>query len=174
MSSLSKRSAGFTLTELIVVILLIAIMSAYAASKFSGPSQFSVYAARDQAISVIRQIQLGRMQSNIDPTFLGATIPDRYVLTISDDGKCLSARNSTCTEDNANSNFVSIDNSDFVFKPTGLELSFDLTGNPSCLLLGSKCTELGSPSDVYKIEISNSVDTLSVCINSEGFVNDCL
>ncbi|SON50678.1 Tfp pilus assembly protein FimT/FimU [Vibrio tapetis] len=173
MSSLGKRSAGFTLTELIVVILLIAIMSAYAASKYSGPSQFSVYAAREQAISVIRQIQLGRMQSNIDPTFLGATIPDRYVLSISDGGKCLSAKNSACLESNGSSNFVYINDGDFSFSPNSMELSFDLTGKPSCQLLGGACP-VANNGDGYKIDITNSFDSLSVCINSEGFVNDCL
>ena len=172
MSSLGKRSAGFTLTELIVVILLIAIMSAYAASKYSGPSQFSIYAAREQAVSVIRQIQLGRMQSNIDPTSLGATIPERYVLSISDSGKCLSAKNSACLESNGSSNFVYINNSDFAFEPGTMELSFDLTGKPSCQLLAACPTP--NNGDGYKINISNSFDSLSVCINSEGFVNDCL
>lgn len=61
-----RLNQGFTMVELIVVIIVVAIMSLYAASQFIGVSKFSAQAAQEQGISVIRQIQLGRMQSNLD------------------------------------------------------------------------------------------------------------
>ncbi|USD65015.1 type II secretion system protein [Vibrio sp. SCSIO 43136] len=172
MLSRNSKFAGFTLVELMVVILLVAIMSVYAASRFTGKSHFSVYAAREQAISIIRQIQLGRMQSNLDLDFPGAQVPDRYVLAISSDGTCLSAKNSPCLDSNPKSNFVFIEESDFSFSPTNVALSFDLLGRPSCEnVLG--CTSANDGTG-YKFQISNAIDSLDICINQEGLVNDCL
>ncbi|CAH0534470.1 hypothetical protein VST7929_02403 [Vibrio stylophorae] len=58
----NNRQAGFTLMELVVVIVLLAILSLYAVSKFAGRSGFEAIAKRDQAISIARQVQLYAMQ----------------------------------------------------------------------------------------------------------------
>ncbi len=54
--------------ELILVIVLISIVSLYAAPRFFGKSSFSVYALQDQVVSVVRQVQHKRIQSNITYT----------------------------------------------------------------------------------------------------------
>ncbi|MBR9873827.1 MAG: prepilin-type N-terminal cleavage/methylation domain-containing protein [Vibrionaceae bacterium] len=61
-----SSTLGFTLTELILVIVLLSILSLFAASRFIGKSSFSAFALQEQVISVIRQVQVNRMQSNID------------------------------------------------------------------------------------------------------------
>ena len=61
----SLPSSGFTLVELIIVIIILGIISTFAASRFVGTSSFSTFSAQEQAISVIRQIQVNRMQSNV-------------------------------------------------------------------------------------------------------------
>ena len=63
-----SSTLGFTLTELILVIVLLSILSLFAASRFIGKSGFSAFALQEQVISVIRQVQVNRMQSNIDGT----------------------------------------------------------------------------------------------------------
>ncbi|MEJ2763890.1 prepilin-type N-terminal cleavage/methylation domain-containing protein [Photobacterium sp. MCCC 1A19761] len=48
---------GFTLIELIAVIILVGIISVTAASRLIGRSSFDAYLNRDQAIALVRQIQ---------------------------------------------------------------------------------------------------------------------
>ncbi|AUI87075.1 MSHA biogenesis protein MshC [Vibrio azureus] len=70
---------GFTLMELILVIVLMSILSLYAFSRFIGKDSFSPFALQEQAISVIRQVQVSRMQSNIsgeEPYFQLQVAPD--------------------------------------------------------------------------------------------------
>ncbi|MDF4956954.1 type II secretion system protein, partial [Vibrio parahaemolyticus] len=60
-----SSALGFTLMELILVIVLLSILSLFAASRFMGSSSFSAYTLQERVISVIRQVQVNRMQSNI-------------------------------------------------------------------------------------------------------------
>ncbi|HHX8461601.1 TPA: type II secretion system protein [Vibrio diabolicus] len=60
-----SSALGFTLMELILVIVLLSILSLFAASRFMGSSSFSAYALQERVISVIRQVQVNRMQSNV-------------------------------------------------------------------------------------------------------------
>ncbi|MUL17527.1 type II secretion system protein [Aliivibrio fischeri] len=55
---------GFTLVELIVVILLLAIIAVYTASKYMGASRFSSAAAQEQVLSILRHVQIASMQTN--------------------------------------------------------------------------------------------------------------
>ncbi|MFH4563306.1 type II secretion system protein [Vibrio diabolicus] len=60
-----SSALGFTLMELILVIVLLSILSLFAASRFMGSGNFSAYALQERVISVIRQVQVNRMQSNV-------------------------------------------------------------------------------------------------------------
>ncbi|MCS0346010.1 type II secretion system protein [Vibrio diabolicus] len=61
-----SSALGFTLMELILVIVLLSILSLFAASRFVGSGSFSAYALQERVISVIRQVQVNRMQSNVE------------------------------------------------------------------------------------------------------------
>lgn len=148
------RRTGFTLVELVVVILLLSILSVYAVSRYSGASGFSAYAAQQQAITVIRQIQLSRMQSNV------STVSSNYQLSVSD--SCLGSV-ASCATTEARSNRLELPDN-IRFSQT-MTVGFDLLGNPVCL--STAC-----PTD-YKIEIVSSADTLAVCINNQGYVYGC-
>ena len=56
------RQQGFTLIELVMVIIVLAIISVTAASRYASKSSFSAELMRDQAISIARQIQISAMQ----------------------------------------------------------------------------------------------------------------
>ncbi|MBD1558969.1 prepilin-type N-terminal cleavage/methylation domain-containing protein [Vibrio sp. S9_S30] len=158
------RQSGFTLTELIVVILLLGIISTYATSKYVGVSGFSTFAAQEQAISIIRQIQLGRMQSNL-PSLDYSGNQSQYRLVVS--GNCLGS-GTGCTADNR-SNYVFIDDQTFSFTPASMIVEFDLLGVPTCI---SGCTTPSAGGNIT-VGISNGVESARVCINSEGFVYGC-
>lgn len=150
---------GFTLIELMVVIIILAILSVYAATRFQGPSSFSPYAAQAQAISVIRQIQLARMQSNIQD---GST-NDNYILSIT--SNCLGSK-MACGGISDLSSKVEVDGQDMKFIPTQ-QIEFDVLGRP--YLLGKPMQNQD-----YEVTISSSSnESTKVCINTEGFVHGC-
>ncbi|GEM80954.1 prepilin-type N-terminal cleavage/methylation domain-containing protein [Vibrio superstes] len=154
-----KHIAGFTLIELIIVIIVVAIMALYASSKFIGVSQFSAQAAQQQGIAVIRQIQLGRMQSNISED---STLHSRYRLVVSD--KCLGSQQAcTSTSNEPFSHKVVIEEQDLDFTPA-MSVNFDLLGNPIC---ASTCT------DPIRIQIASTQEQEAICINSQGYVYGC-
>jgi MSHA pilin protein MshC len=159
-----RRSTGFTLVELIVVIMLIAIMAVYASSRFIGVASFSAHAAQQQGIAVIRQIQLGRMQSNISNQ---QTLHNRYRLVVAD--KCLGsveACQSTSNPETSMSNKVVIHEQDMSFLSNS-RFDFDLYGNPTCT---GDCT---LKEGEFLIQIASDVEQASICINRQGYVYGC-
>ena len=62
----TSKIAGFTLIELVVVIIVISVLAAVAIPKFSSKSGFEDYTVQDQLIARLRLVQLQAM--NADPT----------------------------------------------------------------------------------------------------------
>ncbi|EGR0070831.1 prepilin-type N-terminal cleavage/methylation domain-containing protein [Vibrio vulnificus] len=156
---IKRVQAGFTLVELIVVILLISIVSAYAASRYIGTGSFSAYAAQEQAISIIRQLQVYRMQSNTT----NSANPN-FELTAS--GGCLgsSAGCSAAATPQAaelRSDVMRLDG--VSVSSTISPIRFDLRGNP---LLTN-----GSALNSVTITFTASGESAAVCINSQGYVS---
>ncbi|ADV85395.1 type II secretion system protein [Vibrio vulnificus] len=158
-SHVSKRIKAFTLVELMVVILLISIVSAYAASRYIGTGSFSAYAAQEQAISIIRQLQVYRMQSNTT----NSANPN-FELTAS--GGCLGST-AGCT---AASTPQAAESRSDVMRLDGVSVSstispirFDLRGNP--------LQTNGSALNSVTITFTASGESASVCINSQGYVS---
>ncbi|HAS6111560.1 TPA: prepilin-type N-terminal cleavage/methylation domain-containing protein [Vibrio vulnificus] len=156
---IKRAQAGFTLVELIVVILLISIVSAYAASRYIGTGSFSAYAAQEQAISIIRQLQVYRMQSNTT----NSANPN-FELTAS--GGCLGST-AGCT---AAATPQAAESRSDVMRLDGVSVSstispirFDLRGNP--------LQTNGSALNSVTITFTASGESASVCINSQGYVN---
>jgi len=52
-----KRSQGFTLIELVAVIVLMGVLAAYVAPKFTGSAGIAEYTLRDQIVSTLRFAQ---------------------------------------------------------------------------------------------------------------------
>lgn len=165
---------GFTLIELIVVIILIGIVSSYAASRYVGVGSFSTYAAQEQIISVIRQIQLTRMQANIKDlyTFCTDTTPKnkdlkdlclRSQLTIqsatSTDPACVGSSSGCSASGDTRSDSVRSDGLAYTTVPNVGLIQFDLLGNPT-----------GAASNGVTIDIAANGQSTSVCINRIGYV----
>ncbi|EHK8986375.1 prepilin-type N-terminal cleavage/methylation domain-containing protein [Vibrio vulnificus] len=156
---MKRAQAGFTLVELIVVILLISIVSAYAASRYIGTGSFSAYAAQEQAISIIRQLQVYRMQSNTT----NSANPN-FELTAS--GGCLgsSAGCSAAATPQAAESRSDVMRLDGVSVSSTISpIRFDLRGNP--------LQTNGSALNSVTITFTASGESASVCINSQGYVS---
>lgn len=155
----NRAQAGFTLVELIVVILLISIVSTYAASHYIGTRSFSAYAAQEQGISIIRQLQVYRMQSNTTGTY-------NFSFELTASGGCLG---STAGCDVATTPQAAQSRSD-VMRLEGVSVSstmspirFDFRGNP--------LQTDGSALNSVTITFSASGERASVCINGQGYVS---
>ncbi|MCE7567745.1 prepilin-type N-terminal cleavage/methylation domain-containing protein [Aliivibrio fischeri] len=169
---------GFTLVELIVVILLLAIIAVYTASKYMGASRFSSAAAQEQVLSILRHVQIASMQTNTSHINNAC----RSVLTSSNqfavDSACqnqgmASAVLSDYSKENDRENLDMIRLSYAFNTASGAvaisALSFDLLGRPIIpvspnLIL---CTQ-----EDCRITITTPAtnESRSVCINNEGFM----
>ncbi|WP_394248685.1 type II secretion system protein [Vibrio profundi] len=151
---------GFTLIELVVVMTLIGIVAVYASSRYIGTSSFSSFAVQEQAISIIRQVQVNRMQSNVD----SASLNDNFQLTISND--CLGsteACDEATSNDESRSDVLRASSVSFTTQPSSLTtVDFDLLGNP-----------INSASAGVDITITSEGQQTQVCINSQGYVSGC-
>lgn len=148
--------------ELIVVIVLIAIMSVFAATRYFGPSSYSAYTYQEAIISVIRQLQVNRMQSNLSESAPNS----KYILQVSSD--CIgsvAACSQSAESDYQRSDVVRSDDATFSLQgnPSSNYIEFDLKGNPSWSGTGD-----------IKIDIQAQGSTSTLCINSQGYVQkDC-
>ncbi len=151
---------GFTLVELIIVIIILGIVSTFAASRFVGTSSFSTFSAQEQAISVIRQIQVNRMQSNV------SSANDSFRLAINIDclgsvSACSLNLSNSAQKSQADARSDYVRESDITFSPANTIIDFDLLGNPS-VSAGVNIT----------INSTTSSNSVQVCINSQGYVRE--
>lgn len=163
---------GFTLIELIVVIMLVGIISATAASRMSGRSSFDAHLNRDQAISIVRQVQILSMNKpitspsntntscyslQISPGYLGSPRCDNVLpgmppaLTTADNNLSLS------TEGLAVGNLY--------FDMLGQPFYFTGTGENE-----KRVHACRSSSGCKIIFRSGANETTTMCINQEGYI----
>ncbi|MCK6262268.1 type II secretion system GspH family protein [Vibrio sp. ZSDE26] len=158
---------GFTLVELIVVILLIAIVSVYAGTRYLGVSSFSAFTAQEQIISVIRQVQVNRIQTNISDIYTYCNDvgnPDLQELClrsrVTANSSCVGSSSGCSSSDSTTrSDVVTADKVSFSTTPPLSTITFDLLGNP-----------LGSASGGVSILITAGQSAANVCINPQGYV----
>ncbi|MEZ8635068.1 Tfp pilus assembly protein FimT/FimU [Vibrio cyclitrophicus] len=154
-----KPNRGFTLVELIVVILLLAIIAATAISRFGGRQSYEFYALQNQVSSVVRQVQLNRMQSNMDMSVSGAES-----LRLVAENNCIGAQSACENIFETRSDVIASDDYSFASVPTSSyssPIEFSLLGNPE---------NTASSGVQITISSNNSSDRAWVCVNSQGFV----
>ncbi|MCE4937199.1 type II secretion system protein [Aliivibrio fischeri] len=169
---------GFTLVELIVVILLLAIIAVYTASKYMGASRFSSAAAQEQVLSILRHVQIASMQTNTSHINNAC----RSVLTSSNqfgvDSACqnqgmASAVLSDYSKENDRENLDMIRLSYAFNTASGAvaisALSFDLLGRPT-IPASSDLTLCTQEDCRITITTPSTNESRSVCINNEGFM----
>jgi MSHA pilin protein MshC len=149
--SLRKYHRGFTLIELVIVIIILGILSATVVPKFFTSNGFTEYAYRADVIAKLRLIQTRAMQQVNDSCH-------QMMISANKLGKVTCDTPPAYIEQKAT--LVVIDNNDNVtFSPTGLTFSFDSLGRPQ------GCNQ--------PCEISISGDQeLKVSIEAEGYIHE--
>ncbi|CAH1218170.1 MSHA pilin protein MshC [Vibrio harveyi] len=146
---LRSTISGFTLIELVMVIVILSILSLYASSRFMRTG-ISAVAIQDQVISVVRQVQVNRMQSNVS----SAVGSNDFILSVT--ANCIGSKESCSSKSSNRSDWF--EDSSVTFSPAR-EVQFDLLGNPT-------------PSSVtISISENNSSQTCTVAINEQGYVS---
>ncbi|MDE1309424.1 prepilin-type N-terminal cleavage/methylation domain-containing protein [Vibrio aestuarianus subsp. cardii] len=161
---LVKQSA-FTLIELIVIILLLGILSAYAVSRYSGTSGFSSVTTQSEVLASLRLTQNRAMQrTDLCNRWLVSNNQAQQVSPSVSAGACTTSLPSTL----ADSSFVDAAANDITLTLTNNDGShyfdFDSLGR-AAQCLAAQCT----------VTVSNpqSGESRQVCINSEGFIYGC-
>ncbi|OCH36994.1 type II secretion system protein [Aliivibrio fischeri] len=169
---------GFTLVELIVVILLLAIIAVYTASKYMGASRFSSAAAQEQVLSILRHVQIASMQTNtshINNACRSVLISSNQfgVGSACQKQGMASAVLSDYSKEHDRENLDMIRLSYAFNTASGAvaisALSFDLLGRP--IIPASSDLILCTQEDCrITITTPSTNESRSVCINNEGFI----
>lgn len=169
MFKLNQPQRGFTLVELIVVILLIAILGITVLPKLQGTNEYQLVSQRDQFISLLRTVQMRAMQNTQDDSTTCHRI--RFL----NDRSGLSAQNTSTGQcdtglinlpNGSNSDFLIIDEIDTYSVTNGQGgsisfIDFDSWGRPIA----------NSGTCVSRCEIT--IETYKVCVQSEGYIYAC-
>lgn len=134
------------------MLVILGIVSVFAAPRLSGTEAFSVTSARDTGLSVVRQVQLRAMQQETpsDSCFALSITATRL-------GGSAASR---CGYSDNRSDVVNLSNSDV--KASGpASIAFDLLGRPTCT------------ANTCKITFSQGNASASICANSEGYFYAC-
>lgn len=151
---------GFTIIELIVVILILGIMAVSVVPKFFNSTGFQEYTYQAEVITKLRSIQLRAMQQInsgechtviVTTSALGIPEPCDSILPDGWQGENEDTRESGTTN-------VKVDtNHDVIFSPTGFSFTFDGMGRPSC---GTCLIKVKGDSE------------LTIKIESEGYIHE--
>ncbi len=138
------KSQGFTLIELIIILVIIGILAVSASPIFISDSGMKSQSARLQALSILRAIQQQAMQDTAND----------YSVSVTES----TLGNPPYNEDN---NLQLSNLGDIAFSPAGITIGFNALGQPTLDCEGG-CT-------VTITESSGISRTIS--INKEGFIN---
>ncbi|MCS4308888.1 MSHA pilin protein MshC [Rheinheimera pacifica] len=152
---------GFTLIELIVVLVLIGVLAVSVVPRFFDASGTSEYLYRDQVLNLLRNFQMQAMQCTDD------SCQEHRIIFESD--KIFVGANSCPDNNTYSTNQLCIARQDIgairFIKLSGInsnQLRFRSNGSPR-----ANC-----PSDGCRMAIEGAVK-LEICIQSEGYIHPC-
>jgi len=154
-----KTQHGFTLVELVTVIILIGILAVAVLPKFDGTASYEAHSHRAQLISALRLTQQRAMQQT-DNSFCNHLIIEREQYGVPDRIDCdITVIPSSDWQPDA-TGYIVDERYDITFGSSPNVIGFNSMGRPLIDCAGG-CT----------IEVSSSVETLQIEIESEGYIH---
>ncbi|GAA5137832.1 prepilin-type N-terminal cleavage/methylation domain-containing protein [Thalassotalea piscium] len=172
---LLKFHKGFTLIELIIVIIILGIMMVTVAPKFFSSNGFEQFTYRNEAITTLRAIQLRAMQQTSGDFCHQVSVTSSQLGLLKTDTSQVSNCHLTELSDQSNSEYnqhtsVSIDNNhDVTFSVNGLASTFGF--NQMGRVTDINGTQLNCLSPNACQIIVTGDQTLIIQIENEGFIH---
>ncbi len=166
---LQKHSTqGFTLIELVIVIIVLGVLSAVAIPKFVNKSGFEDHVLKDQLIARLRLTQLQNM--NADPTGADTTNACYWLVVKSN---CFYSDHTTSCSSAPSGNRCSTD-SYSIYDPISFSDNMLSAGNYIFQPIDGKLIDLstGKPIITSTVIGISGDNNLSVTINSEGYIHE--
>ncbi|EEZ01348.1 MSHA pilin protein MshC [Vibrio sp. RC586] len=159
------KTQGFTLIELVVVIILLGVLSAYAASRFLGPSSFAVVATQSEVLASLRLTQNRAMQrTRYCNRWLLTSAAAMQVSPQVPQGNCVATFPSYPSDPSLVDAAANGVNLSLIGSGSSSFLDFDSLGR------AAQCSHSGC---VVKISSISSNETRQVCVNTEGYIYAC-
>ena len=162
----SSRGRGFTIVELVVVLLLLGILSVYAGSRFVRPSAFAPTTVAHAIVDVVRyahQLAVSRQDALVTMTLIESGTELRLTVSTDVDGTALSETVShygLTIDASSGAATATLD------ATTGLTLQFAASGDLDSVLIGGSTGDAASGA-----ELALSGDTArTLCVYPTGYV----
>jgi MSHA pilin protein MshC len=143
-----SNKLGYTLIELIVVIVVLTVLSVSIAPRFFTALGTSEYLYRDQALNLLRLVQMQAMQCTDCP-----------VPVISISANAMLANAASCSDD-SNQALCPAERDNIRFTASASPIQFDSMGRPQGC--GGTC----------QLTVQGE-SALALCIESEGYIHPC-
>ncbi|WP_114787467.1 pilus assembly FimT family protein [Vibrio tetraodonis] len=154
----SKQNQGFTLVELITIVILLGIVSAYASSRFIGKSSFDAQLIEQEVLSSIRLTQLRSMnRSGFCGRWLISNSQMMQVSPAVSAGSC----GTTLPTDTSDSSYVN-------GQEANVQLSLDADGNVNFIDFDGLGRPAQCTSDCTVTLTGQSGTQRYICINAQG------
>lgn len=169
-NKISKRT-GFTLVELVIVIIVLGVLSAVAIPKLTSKSAFEEYTVQDQLISALRLVQLQGMNAAPDPDpKAGEDIKVCYWLVVKN-GCFYQERTNKINKVCQSPSEVNVCGRDDYNQFNSVSFSKRMLANPAKYRFNLGDGKLSADSSSSPIRIFGE-NHLTVTINSEGYISE--
>ncbi|MFH4665846.1 type II secretion system protein [Vibrio cidicii] len=161
---MARKPNGFTLVELIVVILLLGIISVYAASRFSGPASFSTITTQSELLASLRLVQSRAMQRS--------GYCNRWLLSATEAKQVSPSRlTDACDNSQFDANDASVVNA--ADSDVSLSLSNDAGNNYLDFDALGRAAQCQSAICTVTLSNTQNGETRQICINTQGYIYGC-
>ena len=154
-----RKPDGFTLIELVVVILLLGILATFALPKWLGKGGFEVQTARDELVARLRLVQMHNMNEPADRCSWWVGESSRFGHITVTPCSTPPAINSWSAAQNSRGRIVTLNSGLALASIAGWSLRFDRMGRPLDTCAGG-----------CQLSVSDGGETAKVQINAQGYV----